>query len=899
MSRAYLTLPLILVAAPVVAQETPDPSEEPSGGDVADEIVEEITVTGSRPRGSVVGDVPPEQTLTPGDVRAFGVSTIAELIEELAPQLGSGRGRGDEAPVVLLEGRRISSFREIRDIPTEAISRVEILPEEVALKYGYPANQRVTNIVLRQRFRAITSELELGGPTAGGSTDGEAEVNYLRINRAGRLNVKLEATAQSRLTESERDLLPNPSGLPYDLAGNVIATDGSGEIDPALSALAGQTVTIAPVTTATPGLADFASGANVGNVTNLGDYRTLQPATFGVEGNAVLSRTIFGDVAATANLGFEVNDSDALVGLPSIDATLPAESPFSPFTNDVRVLRYADMLGALTRQTRTRNLTGGFSANGTSEDWRWTLTGNYEHGRTETDTDRRLALADYQAGIGSGAINPFGPIDGIALAAPDTARSVRNNGTVEGVVNGSPFSLPAGEAGTTLKVGLGTLDLDSRSNRSGIVTATDITRRSADAQVNLDLPITSRRRAVLDAIGDLSLNLNAQVNQLSDFGTLTTWGYGANWSPMRQVRILASATREEGAPSAQQVGNPVLTTPNVRLYDFVRGETVDVIAIEGGNPGLRADNRNVFKLGANYRPFDRIELNLRADYTSSRIDDLISTFPTATAEIQNAFPDRFTRDPAGRLVQIDTRPINFARSEREEFRWGFNLSLPVRGTLQKQVEAAREAGQDPRAVLREAYGRPPRREGDAGPLPGGERRFGGRGGGGGGRFGGGGAGGGRVQFSLFHTLRLKETILIRDGLPELDLLDGSATGSSGGQPRHEIRVRTGFMKDGIGIRANADWQSATRVDGATPADTLFFGDLMKVDLRAFANLGQMPGLVRDNRWLRGTRVSLRLDNLFNRRIEVRDASGTTPLGYQPALLDPLGRTVRFEVRKLF
>ena len=56
--------------------------------------------------------------------------------------------------MLLLNGQRISSFRELRDVPTEAIERVEILPEEVALKYGYHADQKVVNIVLRQRFRS-------------------------------------------------------------------------------------------------------------------------------------------------------------------------------------------------------------------------------------------------------------------------------------------------------------------------------------------------------------------------------------------------------------------------------------------------------------------------------------------------------------------------------------------------------------------------------------------------------------------------------------------------------------------------------------------------------------------------------------------------------------------------
>ncbi|WP_294262452.1 TonB-dependent receptor [uncultured Sphingomonas sp.] len=906
-----LALPLIAFAAPAIAQtQSAATAADPAADEAEAADTGEIVVTGQRPRGSVRGDITPEQTLTPADVRAYGVNSIAELLTELSPQTGSGRGRGGEAPVVLLEGRRISSLREIRDIPTEAIARVEILPEEVALKYGYPADSRVVNIVLRRRFRAITTQIEGGGPTAGGSVAGGADVNYVRVRRDGRLNVKLGVSAESALTEAERDLVPNPSGLPTSLTGNILGIRPGGEVDPALSALAGQPVTAAPVPSANPTLADFAAGANQPGTTDLASFRTLRPRTRSVEGNAVYSRTILGDVAATANLGFNLSDSQALVGLPVVDVTLPGASPFNPLDSDVRVLRYDGALGALTRETRTRGADAGFSANGEAGKWRWTLTGAYSYSASDTETERRLDLGAYRAGITAGTLNPFAPLPSLALAAPDTARSVSNTADLNGVANGDLFKLPAGDAAATLRVGLGSRDLDSRAQRLAGATASDITRRSANAQVNLDLPIASRRRDVLGALGDLTLNLNGAVEQLSDFGTLTTLGYGANWSPTPRLRIIASRTHEDGAPTPQQLGAPYLLTPNVRTFDYVLGQTVDVTAIEGGNPGLRSDRRDALKLGASYRPVAALDLDLRADYTSNTIDDAIASFPAATAAIQAAFPDRFVRGDGGRLVQIDTRPINFARTERSQFRWGFNLSLPVTGTLQRRIRAAREAGEDPRAVLRQAFGdragqRRPRPDGE-GPRPergegargeGGGRGFGGGGGGGGGGRGGGGfGGGGRFQFAMFHTVRLQDRVLIRDGLPELDLLGGDAIGGRGGQPRHQIELRSGFTKDGLGLRVNADWQSPTRVEGLSAADDLRFGSLFTLNLRAFADLGQVA---RKTEWLRGARVSLRLDNLLDQRIRVTDGTGVTPPGLQPALLDPIGRSVRLELRKLF
>ena len=46
-------------------------------------------------------------------------------------------------------------------------------------------------------------------------------------------------------------------------------------------------------------------------------------------------------------------------------------------------------------------------------------------------------------------------------------------------------------------------------------------------------------------------------------------------------------------------------------------------------------------------------------------------------------------------------------------------------------------------------------------------------------------------------------------------------------------------------------------------------------------------------------VSFRVDNLFDAHQSVTDSNGATPLRYQPLLLDPNGRTLKIEFRKLF
>jgi hypothetical protein len=768
-------------AAPPSAQAAPAPVPEEEMGD------EEIVVVGQRERGAVIGDIKPEVQLNPADIRSYGVNSVAELLTELAPQISTTQGRNRSASVVLLNGLKISGFSEIRDIPTEAIQRVDILPEEVALKYGYAAEQKVVNIVLRRRFRATTVELSDRIATDGGANQPQAEVNWLRITPDGRFTLNGEYTHADRLLESQRDILGGT------------------------------------------------------------EFRTLLPSSNEASLNAVYARGIAEGVSATVNGRVEHDDSRALLGL-SGDGNAP-------------IIQNNDSLN--TRLATTLN--------GAISGWQWTFTGAYD--RTETETKTSVT----------------------ADRAHSTASSLGGDFTI----NGQPLTLPAGPVSTTLRLNSSTSDFSSRSTRGGMLRSGDVHRDIGGGQINVDVPIASRDRAFLGFLGNLSLNGNLEVERLSDFGTLTTAGFGTTWSPFRALNIVASYTDEEGAPTAQQLGNPVLVTPGVRVFDLVRGQSAIVTQITGGNPNLLADDRRVLKLGMTLRPFSETDLSLTANFTSARTRNAIESLSFPTAAIQAAFPDRFIRDADGNLVTIDARPVNFFRERSDQLRWGINFSKRIQDSTAEQFRALVAAGR---------IQMPGRRPGEAGPGgPGGAGRPGAAGqrpGGGGGGFGGGGRGGfggGRLQFALYHTWHFKDDVLVRPGGPFIDLLDGGSTGRGGGQPRHEIEAQAGITRNGLGARLSANWQSATHVDGATglAADQLRFGSLTTVNFRLFANLGGMPKVVADHPWLRGSRVTVSIDNLFNERQRVRDATGATPVNYQPDLLDPLGRTIRISFRKLF
>jgi hypothetical protein len=822
---------IVFLPAPIAAQTTPSadqPADEaaapPGTGATAaaqpaeeiDEDVEEIVVTGQRARGSVVGDIPPERTFDSRDVRATGATNVNELLEALAPEIGSARGRGGGRPVLLLNGQRISGFRELRDIPTEAIQRVEVLPEEVALKYGYRADQRVVNIVLRQRFRSTVALVGANAATEGGYGGATGDLTRLMIQRDGRTTLNLHGEANGMLTEAERDI---------ELAG----TPAAGAEEDILAA------------------------------------RSLLPSRRLVRGTGTVNRQVFGTVSATLNGELEHNEGRSLIGLGEA------------------------LLEPLERNTRSDSAHLGTTLNGNRAGWQWNVTGNADVSRSVTRTDRD------------------DPAD-----ERDRARTTTASGDLTATANGKLFRLPAGDASTTLRVAASTIHLDGERRRAGVETSNDLGRTSGTAAVNLDLPV-SRRNREFSGLGNLTLNANAEVEQLSDFGTLATIGAGANWSPLERLNLIGSWTREEGAPTIQQLGDPLLETPDARIFDFTRGVTALVTAITGGNPGLLADRRDVLKIGGNWQPLKDTDLRFRADYVRSTTDRPISSI-SATPAIEAAFPERFERDSAGQLVRVDLTPVNFDRARRDTLRVGIDFSKPLRSRrppqsfidrMRAQSGRGRQGGGQAQPEGGPPPGPPPEdavviREGPPPAAPGGEsvglggRGFGGRGGGG--FFGGGNRG--RLQFSLTDTITFVDKVRIAPGVPELDYLDGEAAGSTGGTPRHRVEARAGWSNNGLGARLNANWRSGTRVD-TLAGDELRFSPLATFDLRLFANLGEQFELVQKNPWLRGASVRLEVDNLFDAKPRVRDAAGAVPLNYQPDLLDPLGRRVMVSLRKMF
>jgi outer membrane receptor protein involved in Fe transport len=87
--------------------------------------------------------------------------------------------------------------------------------------------------------------------------------------------------------------------------------------------------------------------------------------------------------------------------------------------------------------------------------------------------------------------------------------------------------------------------------------------------------------------------------------------------------------------------------------------------------------------------------------------------------------------------------------------------------------------------------------------------------------------------------------------------------------------------------------------GAPGTSDLRFGSVFKLNLRMFAELGMQKRLTDISPFFKGMRLQFRVDNLFDSRQRVTDATGATPLSYQLDYRDPRGRMVGFDLRKTF
>lgn len=770
-NRSLATVLAALAVAPTAfAQAANRPDEE------------EIVVTVERPRGSVPGDVTPEATFSAQDVRSYGATNIFQILGAIAPQTGSASIRGGGFPIVLVNGRRITGFQEIRDLPPDVISRVEVFDEQLSLQYGFSPDQRVVNLVLERTFDIAA--LEAGGGVADVDARATArlEGSYTTINEGDRFAAGASVSDASSITERERDIAPPTTGP------------------------------------------------------DARDVRTLTPDSTSWRGNVGFSRALNERVTGNASLRVEGGEQRDLLGL-----------------NSASSVRVRDT------ENETARLAAGLD--GSIAGWQWTTTATADNTQTESRTQDSLA--------------------------PTRTESEQALYDLTGNLNGAFLDVPAGRMRTALRLGVEQRTIESASFTTSGVNRADLERTTPSGRITLAAPLTSRRSEFGAALGDISLNTTASWSDPSDFAALTSFGFGGSWSPIRTVRMSLQAENSEAAPSLQQLGDPLLVTPDVAFFDTATGQNVRITRTTGGNPALDAESREDLTFNANWSPQAVQGLQLTFSWARNNSQDVATALPTSLAEAEAAFPTRFTRDGLGVLTAIDARPISLAERDIESIRVGFNFSRQIGGTRPTPGQRPGQGSPPQQRPPGAEGGAPAAGEGAPPAVAQRQRAFGG--------LGGGQQAGGRWNISVAYKQRLKDDVTLATGQAPIDLLDRGGL-NGGGETASGIEFEGGLFNKGVGLRFSGNWTDGYELP-VTTGGALDFSDQLTLNARLFVNLDNREKLIRAAPILKGGRLAFAIDNLTDNAVEVRDAAGLTPTAYQEGYVNPQGRVVQVSFRK--
>jgi hypothetical protein len=768
--------------AQIGAAVSPSSTAAAEAAEAAEEAKDEILVTAHRQHGAVFTEVPPQVTFNSASIRALGAADLDEVLDDLAPAIrtaGSEPGRTVQTPVMLVNGQRIAGFSSIRDLPPEAIRRIEVFPEQVALQYGYAPDQRVVNVVLRSRYHALTL---LGRYTFSPSNWRglyRAKADLVRIGETSHWTLDLDYRHEDPLFADNTLAGPSaPPGAPVPQHTTAAQSDH-------LSLSGSGTKTFGQVTAELTGRIDL---------------------------DSVQSRP-----------GLTDNDGDLLAG--------------QGLTNRIG--------GPLSRVDRTSEAQVNLTLNGKLQSWRWSFVG-------KLDALTRITRTNDITGDLAAIVLPSPTLIGRncdSAANPGCVSTGTRTASGDFYLNGNVAQLPAGAITAALRTGFAFSGITAHSPLPG--RAGELSRDEGSAQGNLDFPITSRH----SPIGQLTTSINGAVSRVSGFSTLSTIGSSIDWSPREAITIRGSYSREEQAPTLMQLGEAGLLTPLLREFDFVNGDTAIVQRIEGDTPDLRRATSRIGRLRLEVNPIRGKNLTLSGEYTIERTRNPIVNVTAATPATVAAFPDRFAFD-GGFLSSLDVSPVNLARRDRQQLRWGINFST--------------------------AYGAPwtsNKNQGPGAPKPPPSRN--------------------QLQVALYDTWRFQDDAVLRNGMPSLDLLGHDLISDRGGTPRHEFELQTTITTRAWSAAINGSWRvPTTAIAGPLGSERLTFSQGIMINLRLRIDLGEQRWLTRMLPWVHGN-LNISADNLFGAHLEVHRHGIGEPLAFAESYLNPTGRTFRITLRKRF
>lgn len=742
-------LGLAALSAPTLAQQTQQQK--------AEQKLERVTITGSNIR-RIEGEAPaPVQIITREQIERSGAQSISDLLRNI-PANNTGtfnesaigsftpgaagvslRGLGAQATLVLMNGRRISSFGfatggqstfvDVNQIPLSAVERIEVLLDGASAIYGSEAMAGVINVITRKDYRGAEVRANYGIPdtndtsvTRLGATFGYGDRGSDKFN----VFVNFEHYEQEALLAKNREYTRTRDLRRFGFGDNRSSYHPVGNFFNLAN-----TAPIGP----RPGCAPLNDPTSPFNGLCAYDFyqdqelfpEASRTSLFGaVTVDLTSSLELFADAALTKNntlfrsFGYGTNVF-LLPGCIILPATNPQNPGFgTPGATDV-CLRYRfnevrNQNGIETKTQRyTLGLRGGVAG--------WDLEGAFVSSQSKSETvyqgyprdseldarivnlTTRVARPGYV--FGNPGANSPAVLDAVFPKLKGEGKSSTNSFDLRG--SRELFTLPAGAVSVALGADYRKERLKNRPDKliaDGEIgtlggTSTDGSRNVRAFYGELSVPI----------LKTLEAQLAARQDRYSDFGGKTTPKVGLKYRPVQQLMLRATYSEGFRAPALTElVRSPIqgffdgVIDPLLCPDPTVTGNpncSVSLPATIAANPDLKPETSKGKTIGLVFEPVR--DWTFTADYFDITRDDEITYLrPSFLLANEALYPGKVIRNADQTLNSLILEFTNIATTRVRGY------DLEVRGRI-----AAAEFGTFRPAV---AYGRTPLYEARLNPL---------------------------------------------------------------------------------------------------------------------------------------------------------------------------------------
>jgi iron complex outermembrane receptor protein len=763
----------VLAALALMAQQVhaQDQADQPQ--------MHRVEITGSSIKRIDSETALPVQVITRDDIDKMGATTAAELVKNISantapltdgPSISDStsgqrgmnganlRGIGVSSTLILLNGRRLANFAspgdnagvDLNNIPAGAIQRVEVLKDGASAIYGTDAIGGVINFITRKDYAGLDLAASGEGTQHGGAGKKTATISAGIGNlQTDRFNVfgVLDVQQLDRLRSGQRSFIADralATTLPAQMSTNTFPANldiSSAQRNALIGAgLLAPGSTVSRVNPSAPGCnppATVYAAKGPGGVAGCSyDYMEdteIYPDSrkIGFIGRATFQldpqNQLFAELVQTqAKSTYVLSPNPVRIrNLPV--SILPAayraalSSPDLPATFSGIRYRMTEAGNRSNEVTSTgQRLVLG--ATGTLGAWDYDAALSRAENRAVDQYVNGYVLYDqFDAGVRSGIINPFGPssqagLDLInSIKINDEARKAKGVSTsFDGKMSRPLMALAGGD----LAIAIGgelrhehqvftPSELLKSNNIAGDRDSTIAAGDIADVETAND----SRNVAsvftelVAPFSKELEMQFALRYDRYSEVGNTTNPKIGLRWQPVQALLLRASAGTGFRAPSLSDLKRPtiygtsagILTDPQCVKQEGSIDTCTDQWDVERrSNPNLKPEKSRQFTLGVVFEPVKRASLSI--DYWNIEKKDVISTLgEQVIIENPAAYNGKYIqRDEDGFITNILLMKENQGRLKTNGFdigadwrsdrgawgRFGVNLS----GTLVLRYE---------------------------------------------------------------------------------------------------------------------------------------------------------------------------------------------------------------------